>query len=215
MGLAGGSILVEGPLADRIGDAVPIAIADEVASLVVLGDGPPLADDATPTATGLPDGSMTGALILGAWDRPRAIPALVDEARRVVAPGGSVWLGRRNVDAMIHSTPSTLLASMLYARYADAVREALDTESVAPTELGLVRAGFRSIESWEYDIPVDAFADAESYRTAVESGMWLGIDLIGDTERSRVLALLDDHLADADYPLVEVQPWILACGIRP
>ena len=215
MRITGGSTLIGGPLADRIGEAVPIAIADEVASLVVLGEGPPLADDATVASTGLPDDSMTSVFMLAAWDHPNSIPTVVAEARRVVRAGGTVWLGRRNVDAMIHSTPSTLRASTLYRRHAAAVREALASESVAPTELALVRGRFDAIESWDYDLPVGAFSDAASYRAAVDSGMWLGIDLVEDVERSGILAALDTELADADYPIVEYQPWTLARGIKP
>ncbi len=213
MGLVGRSVLIGGPLADRIGEAVPIAIADEVASLVVLGGGPPLADDAISTATGLPDGSMSSVLMLAAWDRDADIGAIVDEARRVTAPGGSVWLGRRNVDAMIHATPTRLRAAALYRRHPDRVREALASESVAPTELGLVRGGFRSIESWDHDLPVDAFPDAGSYRAAVEDGMWLGIDRLSESERSSILGELDRDLRDAEYPVVEYQPWTLVRGV--
>lgn len=213
MGFVSGSVLIGGPLADRIGEAVPIAIADEVASLVVLGDGPPLADDATPTATGLPAGSMANVLMLAAWDLDSGIAPVVDEARRVVAPGGSVWLGRRNVDAMIHATPTRLRAALLYGRHPDRVREALASESVAPTELGLVRGGFRSIESWDYDLPVDAFPDAASYRAAVEDGMWLGIDRLSESERSAILGALDRSLRDEEYPIVEYQPWTLVRGV--
>ncbi len=215
MGLTGGSILIGGPLADRIGDAVPIAIADEVASLVVLGEGPPLADDATVIATGLPDGSMHGALMLSTWKDSDEVASVVDEARRVVRSGGTVWLGRRNVDAMVESTPSALRASMLYRRHPDAVHETLATESVAPTELGLIRGGFRGIEAWDQEVPVDAFPDAAAYTAAVEQGMWLGIDLIDDAERAVVLAELADDLRGAEYPIVERQPWVLVRGTRP
>lgn len=214
MGLTDGPVLIGGPLADRIGEAVPIAIADEVASLVVLGDGPPLADDSSTVATGLPDGSVESALMLAAWDDVRDIGAVVAEARRVVTPGGSVWLGRRNVDAMVHSTPTTLRSARLYSRYPDRIRSILASESVAPTELGLVRGGFSSIESWDYELPVDAFGDARSYRLAVESGMWLGIDRIAEAERLALLNELDEDLRSVDFPLVEYQPWTLARGSR-
>lgn len=212
--LTEGSVLVCGPLADRIGDAVPIAIADEVASLVVLGDGPALADDASVVATGLADGSIGDVLALAAWGDVSRIGAVVSEARRIVRRGGSVWLGRRNIDAMVHSTPATLRSSMLYARHPERVRAMLATESVAPTELALVRGGFAGIESWDQQIPVDAFADAASYRSAVEDGMWLGIDRLSESERSDILAALERDLREAEFPLVEFQPWTLARGIR-
>ena len=214
LGLNEGSVLVCGPLADRIGDAVPIAIADEVAALVVLGNGPALADDASVVATGLPDGSIGAVLALAAWPDASRIGAVVDEARRITRPGGSVWLGRRNVDAMVHSTPATLRSSILYARHPDRVRTALADESVAPTELALVRGGLVEIESWDHRIPVDAFPDAGSYRAAVEDGMWLGIDRLGESDRSDVLSVLDRDLREAEFPLVEYQPWTLARGIR-
>lgn len=214
MGLIGAPVVIGGPLADRIGAAVPIAIADEVASLVVLGDGPPLADDASVVATGLPDASMRSALMLAAWDDTHEIAAVVAEAKRVVQTGGSVCLGRRNVDAMVQSTPTTMRSARLYARYPDRIRAIIASQSVALTELGLVRAGLGSIESWDYELPVDAFEDAVSYRRAVESGMWLGIDRIGESERSTLLSDLDTDLRHADFPLVEYQPWTLAWGVK-
>jgi hypothetical protein len=212
--LMDGSVLICGPLADRIGDAVPIAIADEVASLVVLGDGPALPDDATVVATGMPDASIGDVFALAAWPDTSGIAGVVAEAKRIVRPGGSVWLGRRNVDAMVHSTPATLRSSMLYARHPDRVRALLATESVAPTELALVRGGFAEIESWDRSIPVGAFSDAASYRAAVEDGMWLGIDRLSESERSDILTTLDRDLREAEFPLVEFQPWTLARGVR-
>lgn len=215
IGLDATSVLIGGPLADRIGDAVPIAIADEVASLVVLGDGPVLPDDATVTATGLPDASVGSVVMLAAWERPTDIAPVVREARRIVVSGGSVWLGRRNVDGMVQTTPATLRAALLYARHPDRIRDLLEDEAVAPTEMALLRGRITSIESWDHLLPVDAFSDAASYRSAVLDGMWFGIDRIDDDERAAVLAALDDSLADAEFPVVEYQPWTLAHGVRP
>ncbi len=214
IGIVADSVLIGGPLADRVGDAVPIAIADEVASLVVLGAGPMLPDDATVEATGLPDASVASVVMLDAWDDAAGLADVVTEARRIVAPGGTVWLGRRNVDAMVQSTPSIMRAALLYARHPDQIRGLLGSESVAETEMALLRGRISAIESWDHRLPVDAFGDAAAYRAAVLDGMWFGIDRISDAERAAVLAALDDSLDDAEFPVVEYQPWTLAHGYR-
>ena len=211
-----GAMLVGGPLAEPIGEAVPIAIADEILWLVVLGEGPILPDGATVGATGLDDRSLASVVMLQAWDSAEQLTVVVSEAHRLIEPGGTVWLGRLDLDMMVESTPATRRSSLLYDRHAGAIREALDGDrSVASTELALVRRGLRPIESWRMDLPVAAFDDADSYLAAIDGGLWFGIDRIGVAERSALMDAVAASLDPSDFPLVEYQPWVLASGRRP
>ena len=211
-----GGMLVGGPLAEPIGEAVPIAIADEILWLVVLGEGPVLPDGATVRSTGLDDASLASVVMLEAWDSTEQLTAVAAEAHRIIEPGGTVWLGRLDLDMMVESTPATRRSSLLYDRHARAIMAALDRDhSVASTELALVRRGFRPIESWRMDLPVAAFDDGDSYLAAIEGGLWFGIDRIGVAERTALIDAVAARLDSSDFPLVEYQPWVLASGRRP
>lgn len=208
-------ILVGGPLAERIGETVPIAIADEVPWLAVLGDGPALDEGATVEATGFGDGILTAVVMLEAWRSPEHLAAVASEAHRILVPGGTAWFGRFDLDMMVESTSAARRSALLYSRHAAAIKEALDRDpSVASTELALMRRGFRPIESWRMDLPVAAFSDAASYLAAIEGGLWFGIDRIGVAERSNLLGAVAASLDPDDFPLVEYQPWVLASGRR-
>lgn len=209
-------ILVGGPLAERIGETIPIAIADEVPWLAVLGDGPTLDDGATVEATGLESAVLSAVVMLDAWRSPGHLAAVASEAHRILSPDGVAWFGRLDLDMMVESTPAARRSALLYGRHAAAIMKALDGDrSVAATELALMRRGFRPIESWRMDLPVAAFDDAASYLGAIEGGLWYGIDRIGAAERSRLLGAVAASLGPDDFPLVEYQPWVLASGRRP
>lgn len=209
-----GPVLVGGPLAERIGAAVPWAIADEVDGLVVLGDGPVLDPGSAVTATGLPSASMESVFMLEAWPSPGGINEVVDEALRIVRPGGAVWLGRVDVDALVNATVATRLSALLYRRHAGRFHDYLDRGVVAPTEMALIRGGLRPVQSWHVELPLAAFADAGAYLAAVTDGMWFGIDLVSPAERKGVMADLTTELERASFPLVEYQPWVVAQGTK-
>lgn len=209
-----GPVLVGGPLAERIGAAVPFAITDEVDRLVVLGDGPVLDPGSRVTATGLQPSSMVSVFMLEAWPNPGGIDEVVDEALRIVRPGGTVWLGRIDADALVNSTVSYRLSTLLYRRHAEHLRDLPDQGVVAPTEMALIRGGLRPVKSWHVELPIAAFADADAYLAAVADGMWLGIDLVPPAERERVMADLTTALERTPFPLVEYQPWVLAQGTK-
>ncbi len=209
-----GPVLVGGPLAERIGAAVPWAIADEVDGLVVLGDGPVLDPGSTVSATGLPPSSMVSVFMLEAWPSPGGIIDVLDEALRVVRPGGHVWLGRVDADALVNATVASRLSAILYRPHAGRFRDHLAQGVVAPTEMALIRGGLRPVQSWHVELPLAAFADASAYLTAVAEGMWFGIDLVPPAERKGVMAGLTAELGRASFPLVEYQPWVVAQGTK-
>lgn len=209
-----GPVLVGGPLAERIGAAVPWAIVDEVDGLVVLGDGPVLDPGSSVASTGLPSASMESVFMLEAWSGPHGITEVVDEAIRIVRPGGAVWLGRVDVDALVTATVAKRLSALLYRRHAERFRAQLDRGVVAPTEMALIRTGLRPVQSWHVELPLAAFADAGAYVAAVTGGMWFGIDLLAPVERNDVMADLTIELRDSSFPLIEYQPWVVAHGTK-
>ena len=101
------AIVIGGPPATAIGEAIPVGLSGDAFSLVTLGSGPALRAGATPVATTLDDASIDVAMLLGAWGTPNELAEVAAEARRVLRPGGMAWLGRWDLDAIMRSMPAT------------------------------------------------------------------------------------------------------------
>lgn len=207
------SVVMAGAAAEITSESFPLPIADAVEGLVTLGQSaPPLEDDATPSATGLPDGSVSACVLLGTWASISAMESAVEEARRITTSGGRVWLGAVDVDALVLGSPLTSRSAAFYRGRGIAPS---GPTGVSPTAMALLRARLREIETYSLALPVAAFSDPAAYVAAVLEGMWLGVGDLSVAEHAQLEADLLEDLRDEPFPLVEYRPWALSSARTP
>lgn len=211
-----GSVILGGPLAERFGASIPFAVVDEVSGLVSLGDGPLLEPASSVVASGLAADSVDAVFMVDAWRTHTELSAVVVESKRIVRPGGKVWLASLNVEGLMNATPSVRPSALFYAN-GGSVSLAVDsrTEVFASTELALLRAGFNDIETWPMDLPIASFDTIDQYVEAVGSGMWPGVEALGAADWTELVVEVRRSLAGTDTPIVEHEPWLLASALKP
>lgn len=210
------AIVVGGPPATAIGEAIPVGLSGDTSSLVTLGSGPFLRAGATPAATTLEDASIDAAMLLGAWGTSSELAEVVAEARRVLRPGGMARLGRWDLDAIMRSTPATHRSALMYRSYPSAAPSApWNTGMGAALELAAVRARFRGVSAAAIDLPSAVLADADGYVDAVMDGLWPGVHALSVHQRTELARDIRRSLRGAIYPVVEYQPWYLVSAVRP
>jgi len=210
------AIVVGGPPATAIGEAIPVGLSGDASSLVTLGSGPSLRAGATPGATTLDDASIDVAMLLGAWGASDELAEVVGEARRVLRPGGTAWLGRWDLDAIMRSTPATNRSVLMYRSYPAAAPTTLRNNGMgAALELAAVRARFRGVSATAIDLPTAALADADGYVDAVMGGLWPGIQALSVHQRTELARDIRRSLRGAVYPMIEYQPWYLVSAVKP
>lgn len=211
-----GSVILGGPLAERFGASIPFAVVDEVSGLVSLGDGPMLEPDSSVVASGIAPESVDAVLMVDAWRTQTELRTVVNESKRIVRPGGKVWLASLSVEGLANATPSIRPSALFYAE-GGAVSPTVEarTEVFAATELALLRAGLGHIETWPTDLPVAAFDTIDEYVEAVRSGMWPGVELLDAGDWFELEDEIRTSLAHSDLPIVEHEPWLLASATKP
>lgn len=211
-----GSIILGGPLAERFGASIPFAVVDEVAGLVSLGDGPTLEPDSSVVASGLAPESVDAVFMVDAWRTQAELRSVVNESKRIVRPGGKVWLASLSVEGLANATPSMRPSALFYAK-GGAVSPTVEarTEVFASTELALLRAGLKHIETWPTDLPVAAFDTVDEYVEAVRIGMWPGVEALESASWTDLAEEIRTSLAGVVLPVVEHEPWLLASAIKP
>lgn len=208
--------LVLGPFADSVADQLPAPTGDTtptVATLLVTR----IPDGATPTATGFADGTFDAAVALSAWDGPAGVFAVVEEAVRVVRPGGNVWLGEIDAKGLTESMPAARRYGFLY-QAESAVADDVRFRFRAADGLGVeaVRAGLRDVIESRADLPVAVIDSAAEGVEAVRSGIWPGTVLLDAVALDRLLERVDGSLQPPiDFPAVLTLPWVVVRGRRP
>ena len=208
--------LVLGPFADSVADQLPAPTGDTtptVATLLVT----PVPDGATPTATGFANGTFDAAVALSAWDGPAGVFDVVEEAVRVVRPGGNVWLGEIDAKGLTESMPAARRYGFLYQAepvVADDARFRFRTADGLGVEA--VRAGLKDVVESRADLPVAVIDSAAEGVEAVRSGIWPGTVLLGAVALDRLLERVDASLQPPiEFPVVLTLPWIVVRGRRP
>lgn len=208
--------VVVGPFAESVADQLPAPTGDTaptVATLLVT----PVPDGATPTATGFADGTFGAAVALSAWDGPAGVCDVLEEAVRVVRPGGNVWLGEIDAKGLTESMPAARRYGFLY-QAESAVADDARFRFRAADGLGVeaVRAGLRDVVESRADLPVAVIDSAAEGVEAVRSGIWPGTGLLDAVALDRLLERVDASLQPPTvYPVVLTLPWIVVRGRRP
>lgn len=211
-----GSVILGGPLAERFGASIPFTTVDEVSGLVSLGDGPSLEPDSTVVASGLPDGSVDAVVMVDAWRTHDELRSVVNEAKRILRPGGNAWLASLSIEGLVNATPSVRTSALFYAvGGAVSPRVEARNEVFASTEMALMRAGFRSMQTWPMDLPVAAFDTIDEYVRAVRDGMWPGVEELEILQSEELGLEIRRFLAGVQAPIVDHEPWLLATGLKP
>ena len=210
--------LIGGPGVENLAVELGAPVADATGTLVSLGaEASLLGESAVPSETGLPGNSFDVVIMLAAWTGAAEVGPVVREAARLAVPGGSVWIGERNRSALVHASPATYPAALLYETH-PAVGAAVEASSLPASVLGveMVRAGMRPVTSDDVDLPIAVFADLAEYVEAVRAGMWPGVELLSIDDLDAVLATLqEDPVAPVSFPFVEYRPWVVVRGTQP
>ncbi len=219
----GAAVLVAGDRADRVADAYQAAGAPPLAyarsGLAFLAKEPPDVDfdAATPAATGLEAGSVSLVVHRHAWDGSAGLPAIVAEARRVLAPGGALVLREPDL-ARLLASPFQRYPSQILYRLHPSVAADLRVSLVTPGELAAeaVRAGFVRMAGIDVDDTIGSFERSDYLRYLGDRG-WSGFALLSDEDIAAVIetvAGLLPLLAPLG-PVVDREPWRVLCGFAP
>jgi SAM-dependent methyltransferase len=217
LGAPGGvDTLLIGPHAEALADDLPGPTGGTAPGVAVLGVGP-VPDGATPSATGFDSDLFDAAVVLSAWETPADVGSVVEEAMRVVRPGGTVWLGDIDAKALTASMPAARRYGLFYRSdpdAADAARFRYRTADVLGVDA--VRAGLRDVTETKADLPVAVIDSAADGVEAVRSGIWPGTEFLDPISLDGLLERTDESLQPpVRFPIVMTLPWIIVRGQRP
>lgn len=217
LGATGGAgTLLIGPHAEVLADQLPGPTGGMAFGVATLGVGP-VPDGATPSETGFEEDSFDAAVILSAWETPAGVDSVVEEAMRVVRPGGAVWLGDLDAKALTDSMPAARCYGLFYRSGPQAAADARFRYRAADG-LGVdaVRAGLREVTETKADLPVAVIGSAAEGVEAVRSGIWPGTETLDPASLDRLLERTDALFQPPTrFPVVMTLPWIIVRGRRP
>lgn len=204
-------------MAHRAGAPPP---AYSAPGFVLLTRDPPEVDlePAAPSATGLPAGSVATIVLRNAWTGPESLAEVVDEARRVLAPGGHLLLAEWDLDRVLTAAPQSYPDAFFYAALPE-VAERLRASMAYRHDLALAlgRAGFAGLRSVEVDEVVAEFDERPGYLAWLRDRGFRGIRHADEERLAAVRAALP-QLVRRLAPLGQVthrEPWRVAVGVRP
>lgn len=207
--------LLVGPYAESLADQLPAPTGDTTPNVATLRV-TPVPEGATPTVTGFPNASFDSVVALSAWETPADVFGVVEEAVRVVRPGGNVWLCEIDSRGLTESMPAARRYGFLY-RSEPAIADYARVRFRTADGLGVeaVRAGLAGVVESRADLPVAVVNSAAEGVEAVRSGIWPGTVLLDGVALDRVLAQVAASLEPpVEFPVVLTLPWIIVRGRR-
>jgi len=212
-----GTVLLGGRDVERVALEMGAPVREVGPALVLMGEdvSAELGDDASPLATGLADDSVDSVAMLAAWDGGPQLEAVAIEAARVVRPGGNVWFGDIDAEALVASTPATYAAAILYQARPDISAAVLrGHEGSSRLALAASRARLQPVTSLATDLPWAGFSAIDEYVEAVRVGAWPGMEQLAAAEQDALLSQVHDRFVATPFPRVEYLPWLLVRGRR-
>jgi hypothetical protein len=208
--------LLIGPYAESLADQLPAPTGDttpNVATLRVTS----VPDGAIPTATGFSHSSFDSAVALSAWETPADVFAVVEEAVRVVGPGGRVWLGEVDARALTLSMPAARRYGLLYREEPEpAVRVRFRFRAADGLGVEAVRAGLRDVVELRADLPIAVVDSPAEGVEAVRSGIWPESALLDANALDQLLTRVNVSLQPPTrFPVVFTLPFSIVRGLRP
>ena len=218
-----GSVLVAGEAAAALGSIVqenggpPLAYdRPDLALLTAAGpDVPPGFDAATPAATGLPAASVDSVVLRHAWNGVARLGPAVDEAARILRPGGALLLADLDLPELMSANAARYPSQILYASAPD-VRAAVNA-TLAPFDLSVTagRAGFDGLRGLEVDETAGTF-DRMGFVDYVRAGGWRGWELLSPEREAAIVERVERALPliAPVGPVVDREPWRYVIGVK-
>lgn len=208
--------LLIGPYAESLADQLPGPTGDTTPNVATLRV-TPVPDGAIPTATGFADGSFDSAVALSAWETPAEVFGVVEEAVRVVSPGGRVWLGEVDAGALTRSMPAARRYGLFYRSEPDvAARARFRFRAADGLGVEAVRSGLRDVVEMRADLPVAVVESPAEGVEAVRSGIWPESAMLDAAAFDQLLSRVNVSLQPPTrFPVVFTLPFSIVRGLRP
>ncbi|HSG78180.1 MAG TPA: hypothetical protein VLD62_01260 [Acidimicrobiia bacterium] len=188
-----------GAVARELGLGFGLALTTEEIGFALLGLDHPEAN----RVRELPSASVDVVVFRRPWNGPVESARAFDAASRVLASGGRVFAGERELDRL---TKTSVIAYPIRA-FVDADPTVVEEDlhaSVGRLGLaaGMVRAGFKRGQTVDVDERRGTYPDPESFVAS-----FVDEDPAGVVDRLRG--------AYRDRPVHDVDPWVYATGVKP
>ncbi len=216
----GGVAVVVGEEAPVFADACfrsggqPLAASTD--SFALLTRDPPAGDLA---ATSDLAGDSAGLVVMRhAWDGVEGLLEAVAEARRLLAPGGTVVLAEWDLDRILRSPARLYPDGFFYAALPEVVPR-LRAMLAAPTDLAveLIRAGFKDVEGVDVDETVVEVPDRLSYLEFAKQRSFRGSGLATPDRLAAAWTAFVDFVPRIAPigPVTHREPWRVVRGRVP
>jgi hypothetical protein len=216
-------LLILGDRADLVAAAYqragapPSAYAREKLAYLTDVSPAPSLDDAVPGATGLPAGSVGLVVLRQPWSGLGDCGAVIDEAFRILRPGGGVVAAVLDWGRLIDASSRQYPSRLLYRLRPD-VAASLRRGAVTPADLGmLVTRRFRNAVAADVDESLATYPDLTTYRAGLRRHGWRGLELLEDAAAAAILETAVAGLAEitGNDPVVEREPWRVLYARKP
>jgi SAM-dependent methyltransferase len=182
------------PIAHLIQDAggPPLALEWDAFAILSSSGPPDIPEPEGPDDTRLPAGTLDFVIVRHGWGSAAGVAAVVDEAARILRPGGVLVLGDLDFDRLMRGRTRSYASKLLYQRYpaiARQIRAGLAMITDLSTEL--VRAGFGDVTALVVDETLGRYDDPADFLVAVRHNGWRGIADLEPGELDRLVEELE------------------------